>query len=74
MYDVYGEKGLWGKYGFKDAFNPTVDWYAEDYLGLDQGPIVIMIENLRNGFVWRYMMKDPVIKRGLSVLDFSYQD
>jgi hypothetical protein len=33
-----------------------------------------MIENLRNGFVWRYMMKDPVIKRGLSVLDFSYQD
>lgn len=74
IYDVYGEKGLWGKYGFKDAFNPTVDWYAEDYLGLDQGPIVIMIENLRNGFVWRYMMKDPVIKRGLSVLDFSYQD
>jgi hypothetical protein len=74
MYDVYGEKGLWGKYGFKDAFNPTVNWYAEDYLGLDQGPIIIMIENLRNGFVWRYMMKDPVVIRGLSILDFSYQD
>jgi len=67
----YGNKGLWGKYGFKDAFNPTADWIGTDYLGIDQGPIVIMIENFKNGFVWKYTMKDPVIKKGLDVL-FKY--
>jgi hypothetical protein len=49
MYDKYGDKGLWDKYGFKDAFNPTVDWFDSDYLGLDVGPIVIMIENYKTG-------------------------
>lgn len=70
MYEKYGEKGLWDKYGFKDAFNPTVGWYDDDYLGLDQGPIIIMIENLRNGFVWKTTMKDEVIQKGLNKLGF----
>ncbi len=67
---TYKDKGLWGKYGFKDAFNPTVDWVDTDYLGIDQGPIVIMIENLRTGLVWEYCMKDPLLKKGLEKLDF----
>ncbi len=67
----YGNKGLWGKYGFVDAFNPTIKWYDSDYLGIDEGPIVLMIENFRNGFVWKYMMKDPVIKTGLTKLGFK---
>lgn len=71
MYDQYGEKGLWGKYGLKDSFNPTLDWVNEDYLGIDQGPIVLMIENYRSGLIWEYCMKDPVIKKGLQVLDFQ---
>ena len=71
LYDKYGEKGLWGKYGFKDAFNLTADWYDKDYLGLDEGPIVIMIENYRSGLVWNYSMKDPVIKKGLKRLGFT---
>ncbi|KAA3617375.1 MAG: hypothetical protein D8M58_02655 [Calditrichaeota bacterium] len=71
MYQKYGSKGLWRKYGFKDAFNPTAGWFASDYLGIDQGPIVLMIENWRNGFVWKYMMKDPVVKKGLSLLGFT---
>jgi hypothetical protein len=71
MYDKYGDKGLWGKYGFKDAFNPTVDWYDKDYLGLDQGPILIMIENYRTGLIWKYSMKDPVIQKGLERLGFK---
>jgi hypothetical protein len=66
--DKYGDKGLWGKYGFVDAFNLTANWYDKDFLGLDQGPIVLMIENYRNGFVWKYMMKDPVIQKGLEVV------
>lgn len=71
MYSKYGEKGLWGKYGFKDAFNPTLNWFASDYLGIDQGPIVIMIENYRNGFVWKHCMKDSIIKKGLEILGFA---
>jgi hypothetical protein len=71
LYNKYGEKGLWGKYGFRDAFNPTLNWVDKDYLGIDQGPIVIMIENLRTGLVWEYCMKDPVIKEGLEKLGFK---
>lgn len=71
IYKKYGQKGLWGKYGFKDSFNPTANWIAADYLGIDQGPIVLMLENWRNGFVWKYMMKDPVVQKGLSVLGFQ---
>ena len=71
MYDKYGDKGLWGKYGFKDAFNLTAGWYDKDYLGLDEGPIVIMIENYRTGLIWEYAMKDSVIKRGLEKLGFT---
>lgn len=71
MYDKYGSKGLWGKYGFLDAFNLTLKWYDKDYLGLDQGPIVIMIENYMNGFVWNYFMKDPIVKKGLTRLSFK---
>ena len=72
MYEKYGSKGLWGKYGFKDAFNLTVDWYDKDYLGLDQGPILIMIENYRTGLIWKYAMKDPIILNGLKRLGFEY--
>ena len=70
MHDKYGPKGLWGSYGFFDAFNPTLDWYNPDYLGIDQGPILLMIENLRTGLVWEYCMKDPVIQKGLRELGF----
>jgi len=71
MYDKYGDKGLWDKYGFKDAFNLTANWFDPDYLGLDEGPIVIMIENYKTGLIWKYSMKDPLIKKGLEKLDFT---
>ena len=71
MYDKYGSKGLWGKYGFKDAFNLTLNWYDKDYLGLDEGPILIMIENYRTGLIWKYAMKDPIIQKGLSRLGIT---
>lgn len=71
MRDRYGDRGLWGEDGFKDAFNPTADWIADDELAIDQAPIVLMIENWRNGFVWRHMMRDAVVRRGLDVLGFG---
>ncbi len=70
MFVKYGKKGLWGKYGFVDAFNPTLNWYDKDYLAIDQGPIVIMIQNYKNGFVWKYTMKDSIIINGLKKLGF----
>jgi hypothetical protein len=69
---------LWKKYGFLDSFNPNYitsktpnGWFDHDYLGIDQGPIVIMIENLRNGFVWNVMKKNPYIVKGLQRAGFS---
>ncbi len=71
MHDRFGPAGLWGRYGFQDAFNPTADWIAPDCLAIDQGPIVLAIENWRSEFVWRHMMADPVLRRGLDVLGFT---
>lgn len=73
MYKKYGGQGLWGRYGLFDSFNPTLNWFNKDYLGIDQGPIVIMIENFLNGFVWKHFMKDKIIIDGLNKLGFSYQ-
>lgn len=69
--EKYGTK-LWGKYGYYDAFNPTAGWFNDDYIGIDQGPLLIMIENFRTGLVWDTMMKDPVIQKGLNRLGFVY--
>lgn len=63
---------LWGRYGYYDAFNPTVGWFGHDYIGIDQGPIVLMIENFRTGLIWNYVMKDPIIQKGLNRLGFEY--
>ncbi|MCU7494433.1 MAG: Tat pathway signal protein [Ignavibacteria bacterium] len=71
MYEKYGQLGLWGRYGFVDAFNPDANWVDSDYLGIDQGPIIIMIENLRTGLVWKEMMKDEVVLAGLKRLQFQ---
>ncbi len=63
---------LWGKYGLYDAFNLTANWFDDDFLGIDQGPLLIMVENFRTGLVWNYVMKDPVIQEGLRKLGFGY--
>ncbi len=69
MYDNYGSM-LWGKYGFKDAFNLTQFWWGTDYLGIDQGPIVIMIENYLNEAVWNRMMSNADIRTALQRAGF----
>jgi hypothetical protein len=69
---------LVGPYGFKDAFNLTVNlpgrpggWFDVDYLGIDQGPILIQIENHRSGLVWELMKKNKYIQKGLERAGFS---
>ncbi len=69
--DRYGAR-LWGKYGYYDSFNLTAGWVNDDFIGIDQGPMLIMIENFRTGLVWDYVMKDPVIRKGLNKLGFIY--
>jgi hypothetical protein len=80
------QPGLFDRYGFKDSFNPSftyvdlkvatgsVDarhgWVAKDYLGLDQGPILLQAANYRDDFVWRYMRAIPAIRRGLARAEF----
>lgn len=71
MNSKFGNK-LWGKYGFYDSFNPTAKWIDNDFIGIDQGPMLLMIENFRTGMVWKYVMKDPVIQNGLKKLNFEY--
>ncbi len=81
----YGE-AIYTRYGFLDAFNPTLRdpnvqllhgrisndvWVDGDYLGIDQGPIVCMIENWRSGLVWEVMRRSPYIRRGLERAGFS---
>ncbi len=71
---------LIGEYGFKDAFNLSFTfteetknkgWFDHDYLGIDQGPILIQIENYENEFVWNLMKKSPYIINGLKKAGFK---
>lgn len=68
-YDL-GEK-IWSEYGFVDAFNETKNWYASSHLAIDQGPIIVMIENYRSGLLWKLFMSCPEIKMGLKKLNFE---
>ncbi len=85
MRDRYGG-ALYNQYGFIDAFNLTwpaavapkeggvkagIGWVDTDQLGIDQGPIIAMIENHRSDLVWRYMRKSPYIRRGLERAGFT---
>ena len=78
---------LYTRYGFLDSFNPTltqrdgplqhgkiypgIGWVADDYLGIDQGPIVIQIENHRSEIVWKHMRGEPNLTRGLKRAGFT---
>jgi hypothetical protein len=70
-YYTLGDK-LWGTYGFKDAFSLGKNWFADSYLAIDQGPIVVMIENYRTGLLWDLFMSNTDIQAGLTKLGFTY--
>jgi hypothetical protein len=50
---------------------PGVGWFDDDYLGIDQGPILGMAENFRSGLVWRVMRRNPHVVRGLRAAGFT---
>lgn len=63
-YYNYG-KFLWGEYGFRDAFNLGQNWCSEIYMGLNQAPMVVMIENYRTGLLWKLFMSNPEMQKVL---------
>ena len=62
---------IWGRYGFYDAFSETDNWYPKRYLAIDQGPIVVMIENYRSALLWNLFMSCPEVQNGLKKLGFT---
>jgi len=78
FYQFFGDR-IYGKFGFKDAFNLSYrsasscapGWFDNDYLAIDQGPILLMIENYRTGFIWNLMKRNRHINKGLRRAGFS---
>jgi hypothetical protein len=62
---------VWGIYGFRDGFNETENWFEDVYMGLNQAPTVIMIENHRTGLLWRLFMANPEIEPALAAIGFK---
>jgi hypothetical protein len=70
FYNKMGDK-IWSEYGFTDAFSEEKNWYAKSHLAIDQGPIIVMIENYRSGLLWNLFMSCPEVKNGLKKLGFQ---
>lgn len=70
FYRDLGSK-LWGVYGFRDGFNLRENWFEDVYMGLNQAPIVVMIENYRSGLIWRLFMSNPEIEPALRAIGFE---
>ncbi len=70
FYYTLGDR-LWGEYGFYDAFNISEGWTASSYLAIDQGPIIIMLENYRTGLLWDLFMSSPEVQTSMNRLGFT---
>jgi hypothetical protein len=69
MLSKYGPL-VWGEYGFYSAFNVDELWFSDQYIGIDQGDIILMIENYRTGFIWELFMKNENIQKALDEIGF----
>jgi hypothetical protein len=69
MKKTYGDK-VWKRYGFVDAFNPQTGYTADHVIGIDVGISLLMIENYRSGFVWKYFMANPEVQRAMGLAGF----
>lgn len=69
LYQNYQDR-LWGPYGFSSAFNLDKNWFSRDVIGVDQGALILMIENYRSGFVWKIMGHSAFLGRGMERAGF----
>lgn len=72
LYTNYKER-IFGPYGFYDAFSLEHNWFPQKYLAIDQGPMVVMIENYRSGLIWELFMSAEEVQNGLDKLGFMYE-
>ncbi len=70
FYYKLGDK-IWGQFGFADAFSLHNLWFAGSYLAIDEGPIIVMIENYRTKLLWNLFTSCPEVKAGMTALGFS---
>ncbi len=70
MQRMFGER-IYGRYGFADAFNPTTGWVDSDVIGIDVGITLLSAENLRNGSVWSWFMKNPEITGAMDAISLA---
>jgi hypothetical protein len=70
FYFILGDK-IWKEYGFVDAFSLHNLWFADSFLAIDQGPIIVMIENYRSKLLWNLFMSCPEVKTGMTKLGFT---
>jgi hypothetical protein len=71
LYEERPRDKIWGESGFYDAFRSDGSWYSKEYLAIDQGPIVGMIENHRSGLLWSLFMSCPEVQAGMKKLGFE---
>ncbi len=65
---------VWGRYGFVSAINEDETWYSTEYIGIDQGDILLMIENYRSGLVWELFMQNEHVQRALGLIGFEERE
>ena len=70
FYEQIGAK-IWTPFGFTDGFSLHHNWYAKSHLAIDQGPIVVMLENYRSGLIWKLFMKNSDIQKGMKRLGMN---
>lgn len=71
MKEKYGDK-IWGEYGFTSAFNVDRNWYSTEFIGIDKGIELLMVENFRTEFVWRIFMRNRYIRKAMAAVGFVY--
>ncbi len=69
-YEDLGDK-LWGLYGFSDAFNLDKKWFDDEVIGIDQGALVLMIENYRSGLIWEVMSQNIPLQEAMKQVGFK---
>lgn len=70
FYYLLGDR-MWGEFGFYDGINVTRGWVASSYLAIDQGPIILMIENHRSGLLWELFMQNPEVDQAFNKLGIT---
>lgn len=76
LYAMLKEHGvlIWDRYGFVSAYNVDQNWYSDQYIGIDEGDILLMIENYRTGLIWDYFMRNEHIQKGLQQAGFKNKE